>query len=111
MTKLQLWLMTSQAMIGNEMQKTPKITEALIIERDLFFSPKNSPRYAKITLVAPEMNIPLRRRKHASWKRFTARLDKTEAAKAESEVMIKIFLLPYISLIDPQKCAVRMMPT
>lgn len=86
--------MISQAMTGKMRQKIPKTTDAAIIERDRFLAPKNSPRYAKTVLVAPEINNPLRSLKHANWKRFTAKLESTEAPKADKEAMIKIFLLP-----------------
>ena len=42
-------------MTGRRRENTPKITEEIMIERDRFFDPMNSPRYANITLVDPEM--------------------------------------------------------
>lgn len=54
-TKLQFWLIMSQAITGSKQEKTPKTTDEIMIERDRFFDPINSPRYANIVLVEPEM--------------------------------------------------------
>lgn len=41
--------------MGRNMQNNAKITDPAIIERERFLAPRNSPRYAKIGLDAPEM--------------------------------------------------------
>lgn len=53
---------------------------------------------------------PLRSLKNANCQRFTERLDKAVARNAESAAMIRIFFLPYVSLKNPHKCDVKIMP-
>lgn len=53
---------------------------------------------------------PLRKRNSASCHKLTARLERALPTNADSDAMIKIFRLPYVSLKKPHRCDVTMMP-
>jgi hypothetical protein len=108
--KLNFWLMISHAIIGRIRQKTPKITEAAIIERERFFAPKNSPRYAKMIEVEPEMQSPLRKRKIIICHKLLAKLERKVVKKAVKAATIRVFRLPYKSPRIPHECDVKIIP-
>lgn len=55
-------------------------------------------------------NNPFRSLNNANCHKLAAKLDNAEAAKADSDAIIKIFLRPYVSLRKPHKWDVKMMP-
>lgn len=81
-------------MMGSDKQQAPKRTDANIIDLERFLSPKNSPRYAKMMEVEPDMQRPLRKRKIIICHKFIAKLDKHDAMNADKDAIIKVRFLP-----------------
>lgn len=109
-SKDHFWLISSPAMTGSAKQHPPKSTDETIMERDRFLSVRNSPRYAKTMLVAPEMKSPLSSLNSIICHKFDARDENAVAIKAVSKAMTSIFLRPNASDRNPHECDVRIMP-
>lgn len=127
MTKLHGWLITSIAIIGNQRQNIPKITDEIIVERDLMVVSRNSPRYAKMVLVPERLMCrhyvvnwsiqkmisnqnPLKNRNIASCHKLFDKLESTEANAAVNVVITRTLRLPYVSLTNPHRFEDRMKP-
>lgn len=54
-TNLHSWPIIKYALMGTMIVNILKIVDAIIIERERLLAIKNSPRYAKIVVAAPDM--------------------------------------------------------